>query len=325
GVTDGHGQVTFEKLEAGGYTVEMWDMCTTRRTLDGQILSGAQSELQVFSGGQASVNLVSAPIRCGKPGAPAFARDGAGRKLIAVIAPPGGRITVSIFDRWGNDRTAGPGAGSPGISDWARAGGKTSGVVARGVTDGHGQVTFENLKAGRYAGEIMWDMCTTRRATIDIQSFQAGQSGSVDVVSAPIQCGAPGAPAFALDAAGRKLAAVIAKPGGRITLTLSGISPAGPGEPGTHVVQVMHWYYGTPIATADGGASMQGGGRHTPGKYSAATVRGLQYPQAISPAESGEGDFHVPGAKHSQLELAAGSQGATGQPAPPDGCPDDTP
>jgi len=59
-----------------------------------------------------------------------------------------------------------------------------AGVVARGVTDGHGQVTFENLKAGRYASEIMWDMCTTRRATVDIQSFQSGESGSVDLVSA---------------------------------------------------------------------------------------------------------------------------------------------
>jgi len=196
-----------------------------------------------------------------------------------------------------------------------------AGVVARGVTDGHGQVTFENLKAGRYASEIMWDMCTTRRATVDIQSFQSGESGSVDLVSAPIQCGKSGAPAFALDAAGRKLVAAIAKPGGRITITVSGFSPAGPGEPGASVVQVMHWYYGTPIATADGGAPMQGGGRHKGGKYSAATVRGIQYPQPISSAEPGEGDFHVPGAKHSQLELAARSQGATGQPAPADGCP----
>jgi len=81
------------------------------------------------------------------------------------------------------------------------------GIVARGRTNGSGDVTFSKLKQGNYT-VLLTDTSTLRApATVLVKSKLRNE------VSAPIAPGKRGTQAFALDTSGRKLTVVVVKDG----------------------------------------------------------------------------------------------------------------
>ena len=87
------------------------------------------------------------------------------------------------------------------------------GIVARAVTSSEGNVTFGNLKPGKYTFELL------DTSTLKVPCRVSVTFGREKLpVSEPIMPGKRGAQGWAMDRGGRKLTVVVDKTGGQITI-----------------------------------------------------------------------------------------------------------
>jgi len=92
----------------------------------------------------------------------------------------------------------------------------TAGIVARGTTDGQGNVTFGKLKPGHYAVVLL----DTSKLEAPVRIIVGMGPSAGPQISEPILPGKSGAPAYALDMSGRRLTVEIAHPDGKITVSV---------------------------------------------------------------------------------------------------------
>jgi hypothetical protein len=91
-----------------------------------------------------------------------------------------------------------------------------AGIVARGTTDGHGNVTFAKLKPGHYAVVLL----DTSKLKAPVRIVVSTGPSAGPQISEPILPGKGGAPAYALDMSGRRLTVEIAYADGKITVSV---------------------------------------------------------------------------------------------------------
>ena len=88
-------------------------------------------------------------------------------------------------------------------------------IVARAVTNGEGNITFNNLKSGRYTFVLL----DTSALKVPCRMAVTFSKGTAKLpISEPILPGKRGSQAFALDESGRKLTVIIGESGGQIAI-----------------------------------------------------------------------------------------------------------
>jgi hypothetical protein len=89
-----------------------------------------------------------------------------------------------------------------------------AGIVARGTTDGHGNVTFGKLKPGHYFVVLL----DTSKLQAPVRIIVGTGPSAGPQISEPILPGKSGAPTYALDMRGRRLTVEISHADGKITV-----------------------------------------------------------------------------------------------------------
>ena len=92
------------------------------------------------------------------------------------------------------------------------------GIMARAATNGEGNVTFNNLKPGRYTSVLVDTSSLKVPCRVQV-TFNKG--GAKLPLSELVMPGKRGAQGFAFDRSGRKLTVVIAEAGGSISVHVS--------------------------------------------------------------------------------------------------------
>jgi hypothetical protein len=91
-----------------------------------------------------------------------------------------------------------------------------AGIIARGTTDGQGNVTFDKLKPGHYAVVLL----DTSKLTAPVRVIVGTGPSAGPQISEPILPGKSGAPAYVLDMSGRRLTVEIAHADGKISVSV---------------------------------------------------------------------------------------------------------